>query len=195
MKRLVLAASAAAVVLTGCAVGQMFGPAPKDGELAMPTDYRGWPVFLAGIEKPTGHIRDIYINPTGAKAKKGEAFANGTVAVMDIYKANKGGDGKLAKAELERVFVMYKGSGWGASAPEGLKTGDWVYAAFDANGQPVKSDYATCRACHVPLTQDDFVFHYDKYFDSRKSAAMLNRGQGSMALSIEDVHLAAAAVK
>ena len=62
MKKLMLAASAA-VILAGCAAGGAFGPAPKDGELAQPTDYKSWPVFLAGIEKPTGHIRDIYINP------------------------------------------------------------------------------------------------------------------------------------
>ena len=102
--------------MAGCAAGGMFGPAPKDGELAQPTDYKSWPVFLAGIEKPTGHIRDIYINPTGAAAKKGEAFANGTVSVMEIYKATKTGD-KMTKAGLEKVFVMYKGNNWGSTAP------------------------------------------------------------------------------
>jgi hypothetical protein len=189
MKKMMLAASAV-VVLAGCAAGGMFGPAPKDGELAQPTDYKSWPVFLAGIEKPTGHIRDIYINPTGAAAKKGEAFANGTVSVMEIYKATKTGD-KMTKAGLEKVFVMYKGNNWGSTAPEGMKTGDWVYAAFEPNGQPAKADYATCRGCHLPLADKDYIFHYDKYFDTRKSAQMLDGHAGKVAMSVEEAHLAA----
>ena len=193
MKKLMLAASVA-VVLAGCAAGGMFGPAPKDGELAQPTDYKSWPVFLAGIEKPTGHIRDIYINPTGAAAKKGEAFANGTVSVMEIYKATKTGD-KMTKAGLEKVFVMYKGNNWGSTAPEGMKTGDWVYAAFDANGQPAKVDYATCRGCHLPLADKDYIFHYDKYFDTRKSAQILDGHAGKVAMSVEEAHLAALVTK
>ncbi len=172
----------------------MFGPAPKDGELAMPTDYRSWPVFLAGIEKPTGHIRDIYINPTGAAANKGDAFANGTVSVMEIYKAEKTGD-KMTKKALEKVFVMYKGNNWGSTAPEGLKTGDWVYAAFEANGQPAKVDYATCRGCHLPLAKDDYIFHYDKYFDTRKAAKLDGVHAGKVAMSVEDAHLAALATR
>ncbi|MCQ8895596.1 cytochrome P460 family protein [Limnobacter humi] len=194
MKKFALAASAA-VVLAGCAAGGMFGPAPKDGELAKPSDYSTWPVFLAGIEKPTGHIRDIYINKTGASAQKGEAFPNGTVSVMEIYKANKGADGKLAKANLEKVFVMYKGKDWGTTAPEGMKTGDWVYSAFEANGEPAKVDYATCRGCHMPLADKDFVFHYDKYFDTRKAAALLDGHAGKVAMSVEEAHLAALVTK
>ena len=193
MKNLMLAASAA-VVLAGCAAGGMFGPAPKDGELAQPSDYKSWPVFLAGIEKPTGHVRDIYINPTGAAAKKGEAFPNGSVSVMEIYKATKAGD-KMTKAGLEKVFVMYKGKDWGSTAPEGMKTGDWVYAAFDAKGQPAKVDYATCRGCHIPLADKDYIFHYDKYFDTRKSAQLLNGQTGKVAMSVEEVHLAAVLTK
>ncbi len=193
MKKVILAASVA-VVLAGCAAGGAFGPAPKDGELAMPTDYKSWPVFLAGIEKPTGHVRDIYINNVGAAAKKGDAFANGTVSVMEIYKATKTGD-KMTKTELEKVFVMYKGKDWGSTAPEGMKTGDWVYAAFDANGQPAKVDYATCRGCHIPLADKDYIFHYDKYFDTRKSAQLLDGHAGKVALSSEDVHMAALITK
>lgn len=187
----VLLATAVAVGLAGCAAGGMFGPAPKDGELAMPNDYRSWPVYLAGIKKDTGHIRDIYINETGAKANKGDAFPNGTVSVMDIYKAKKEGDA-MTKTGLEKVFVMYKGKGWGASAPEGLKTGDWVYAAFEPNGQPAKADYATCRGCHLPYAKDDYFFHYDTYFDTRKKSAHLLKDQPQFAgMSVEEVHLAA----
>lgn len=187
--------------LAGCAAGQMFGPAPKDGEMAMPSDYTKWPVFMAGIEKSSGHIRDIYISSEGAAAKKGEAFANGTKFVMDIYKAEKGADGKLKKTTLEKVFVMYKGDGWGASAPEGMKNGDWVYSAFDGNGQPAKVDYATCRGCHLPLADKDYVFHYDKYFDMRASidspsyADMMKNHAGLVAMNDSDAKAATAVMK
>ncbi|HEX4842631.1 MAG TPA: cytochrome P460 family protein [Limnobacter sp.] len=193
MKKFALAATTV-VVLAGCAAGSAFGPAPKDGELAMPSDYQSWPVFLAGIEKPTGHIRDIYINNTGAAAKKGDAFANGTVSVMEIHKAEKTGD-KMTKKALEKVFVMYKGKDWGSTAPEGLKTGDWVYAAFEPNGQPAKVDYATCRGCHLPLAKDDYIFHYDKYFDTRKAAMLNGTHAGKVAMSVEEAHLAALVTK
>jgi hypothetical protein len=200
MKKLLLAAGAA-TILAGCAAGGMFGPAPKDGELAMPNGYKTWPVFLAGIEKPTGHVRDIYINTKGTEAKNGEAFPNGTQFVMDIYKATKGEGGKLVKGELDQVFVMYKGSGWGSTAPEGMKTGDWVYSAFDAAGQPKKVDYGTCRGCHIPLAKDDYVFHYAKYFEKRASAdgpsyaQMLESHAGMVAMTTQDVKQASQVLK
>lgn len=190
MKKLMMTAGAA-VILAGCAAGSMFGPAPKDGEMAMP-NYKNWPTYVTGIEKPDGHIRDIYINETGAKAQKGQAFANGTVSVMEIYKASKDGSGKMKKTELEKVFVMYKGKGWGASAPEGMKTGDWVYGAFSATGQPLKVDYNSCRGCHMPLSDKDFMFHYDKYFDTRASldgpsySELMKQHAGLVAMNAQD---------
>lgn len=169
MKKSMLVASTA-VLLAACAASDFFCPAPKDGELVQPTDYKSWPVFLAGIEKPTGHIRDIYINKTGAATRQGENFPNGTVSVMEIYKTTQV-DGKVSKGALENVFVMYKGENWGSSAPEGMKTGDWVYSAFEPNGQHAKVDYATCRGCHIPMADTDFIIHYDEYFKTRKQSA------------------------
>jgi hemoglobin len=28
-------------------------------------------------------------------------------------------------------------------------------------------DTATCRACHLPLTDKDYIFRYDEYFQKR----------------------------
>ena len=39
------------------------GSTPKDGELAFPSDYKTYPTFLNGIQKPNA-VRDLYINPT-----------------------------------------------------------------------------------------------------------------------------------
>ena len=170
-----------AVLLASCA--QAPPPAPvvklKDGELALAADYKSWPVFLQGVQRPDAkQIRDIYINKVGAAAAAGKAFANGTVSVMEIYKAkenadgtlSKGADGKLEKGALFKVFVMGKGDGWGESAPAGMKNGDWVYSAYFADGKPSPDPIVACRGCHLPLGEaKDFVHRYDEYFQSRKS--------------------------
>ncbi len=150
----------------------------KDGEMAMPANYKSWPVFLAAIDRPdVKQVREIYINQIGAKATPGGQFADGTVSVMELYKAKteadgavmKSADGKLIKGDLLKVFVMGKGKGWGASAPEGLKNGDWIYSAYLADGKVAPDPVAACRGCHLPLADKDFVHRYDEYFQKRKS--------------------------
>ncbi len=157
-------------------------PAPKDGELAMPANYTAWPVFMAGIQKKDAkQIRDIYMNKTGTQARAGEAFPNGTEFVMEIYSVKLNADGtpaldgagKMQKDKLSKVFLMAKGPGWGASAPTELKNGDWVYTAFEGNGTRGAADQSSCRVCHLPLADKDYVFHYDAYFKQRAATAPL----------------------
>ncbi|MGB0910277.1 MAG: cytochrome P460 family protein [Nitrospirales bacterium] len=169
--------------LIGCASMSMTPPAqsggmPKDGGLAFPSGYTSFPTFLKGIQKPNA-VRDLYINKTGAEAHKGEAFANGSILVMEIYNAKKGpdgefekdGQGSLSKDGLAKVYVMQKDKGWGMHAPEGLKNGDWIYSAFKPNGDRLDVDYAKCRSCHLPLGDaQDYVQRYDEYFDKRGHA-------------------------
>ncbi len=176
MKKLILAF--ASLVLTCCALQSWADTPKKDGELAVPADYKKWPKYLSDVQRPDAkQIRDIYINPTGAAAKAGGAFANGTMMVMEIYKAKEGAngavltgaDGKLVRGELFKVFVMGKGAGWGAAAPEGLKNGDWAYSAYLADGKTASPEPTTpCRACHLPLGESkDFIHRYDEYFQKR----------------------------
>lgn len=167
----------------GCTqMGGISGAKPKDGELATPAGYRSWPKFLVDIQRPDAkQIRDIYINPLGHATKAGETFPNGTISVMDLYAAKqnpdgslmKGADGKLVRGELLKVYVMGKGAGWGDSVgvPE-LKNGDWIYSAFKADGKTGSGDdIATCRSCHLPLANKDFVHRYDEYFEKRATAS------------------------
>mgnify|MGYP000020555608 FL=1 len=151
------------------------GGMPKDGELDFPKDYTTFPTFLKRIQKPNA-VRDLYINPTGAEAHHGKPFANGSILVMEIYKAKKAagdefekdGEGNLIKDDLAKVYVMQKGKGWGKQAPEGLKNGDWIYSAFKPNGERLEVDYAKCRSCHLPLGDaKDYVQRYDEYFEKR----------------------------
>ena len=159
---------------TGMASG-MPAPAGPDGSLALPPEYKSWPKFLTDIPKAEPkQVRDIYINPTGARTPAGQNFPNGTVMVMEIYKAKMDGDkiatgmdGKPVKGDLAKVFVMGKDRGWGDKLPENLRNGDWIYAAYDATSKPIMEDFTKCRACHMPLAQKDFVHRYDEYFQMR----------------------------
>ena len=175
MKGLVysMASILVAIGIVSCAARQS-APVPKDGDLALPVDYRSWPVFLKEVQKPDA-VRDLYVNPVGARTVKGQMFPNGTQFVMEIYHARKAADGsfekdaacKLIKDKLAKVFVMGKGEGWGQEVPDNLKTGAWLYAAYGPDGQPLKANIAECRACHAPFGQKDFVHRYDEYFEKR----------------------------
>ncbi len=149
---------------------------PKDGELAVPAGYKSWPKFLSAVQRPDAkQVREIYMNTAATKGTQAAGFPNGTVFVMENYAARAnadgtlmaGPDGKLVKGELLRVFVMGKGQDWGQSAPEGLKNGDWIYAAYMAGGDKAPEPGSACRACHLPLVGKDYVHRYDEYFQSR----------------------------
>lgn len=150
---------------------------PKDGELALPAGYQGWPKFLSDVHRPDAQqVRELFINPIGAKGSAGQMFPHGTVMVMELYKAKMAGEtakigagGQFIKGDLAKVFVMGKGEGWGQDVPDNLKNGNWVFAAFGPDGNALAEDFTKCRACHAPLAQKDFVHRYDEYFEKRVS--------------------------
>ena len=165
---------------TGMATGTtQMGGAPKDGEVRLAAEYRTWPQFLTGIDKEQiKQVRDIYINPVGARTMAGKAFPNGTMMVMELYKAKEkadgslemSSDGKLVKGDLAKLFIMAKGEGWGQGIPDPLKNGAWIYSAAGPGGKPLMEDFSKCRACHAPLAQKDFVHRYDEYFEKRRGS-------------------------
>lgn len=185
-------AVAAAVFVAGCAAPSMTAMAPKalnDGELAVPADYRSWPKFLSAVQRPdVKQVREIYMNAPARAATPAGGFPNGTVFVMENYAAQTnpdgslktGPDGKLVKGDLLRVFVMGKNPGWGQAVPEPLRNGNWIYAAYLGNGQKAPDDLNTCRACHLPLANKDFVHRYDEHFQQRMSAV-----HGSMVAALK----------
>ena len=167
----------------------------KDGELAAPANYRGWAKFLSAVQRPDAkQVREIYMNPASSAATPAKGFPNGTVFVMENYAAAvnadgspvQGADGKLVKGALLRVFVMGKNPGWGDTAPDGLKNGDWIYSAYMPNGDKAPESTNTCRACHLPLASKDFVHRYDEYFGKASaSAAHIELRDRSLALMLE----------
>jgi hypothetical protein len=180
--RFFLALSGLTLALAGCAPMTAQAPvqALADGQLARPADYRGWSKFLSAVQRPDAkQVREIYMNDVARGGTAAAGFPNGTVFVMENYAAvanpdgtlKSGPDGKLLKGDLLRVFVMGKNAGWGASAPEGLKNGDWIYAAYLANGDKAPDATQSCRACHLPLVNKDFVHRYDEFFGKAVSGA------------------------
>ena len=166
-----------AILAAGCAeMGLVPSVKFKDSEQPVAAGYKSWPKFLSEVQRPdVKQVREIFINPVGAGAQKGQPFPNGTTLVMENYAAKlgadgspvKGADGKLIKGDLSKVFVMGKGEGWGDDAPPGLKNGDWVYAAYGADGKTTSDPIAACRGCHLPLVSQDFIHRYAEYFDKR----------------------------
>lgn len=176
VRLLTIASITTLVALTACA--PMNAPAPvaqlKDGEIAVPVGYKQWPKFLTAVQRPDAkQVREIYLNTVAQAGTAAKGFPNGTVFVMENYAAaanpdgtlQRGADGQLVKGALLRVFVMGKNAGWGQSAPEGLKNGDWIYAGYLGSGEKGPEPTTTCRACHLPLTEKDFVHRYDEYFN------------------------------
>jgi hypothetical protein len=169
----------AAVALAACS--QMstttYKPPLKDGEAVVPADYKSWPKMLSGVQRPDAkQVREAYIDPKAGQTKPGEAFPYGTVIVMENYAAvakpdgtlETGPDGKLVKGSMVRIFVMEKARGAGQDVPEGLRNGEWVYAAYTPDGKKTEDNYMACRGCHVPLgPTKDFVHRYDEYFAKR----------------------------
>lgn len=175
---LALGLMAGAVVLTGCATPTPAAAPLKDGELALPAGYKTWPRFLSTIDRPdVKQVREIFLNPTAARIRPGEAFAQGSRFVMEIYAAATQPDGtprmeagRLVKGNLLHVYVMGKEEGWGGDVVEALRTGNWIYAAYKPDGTANTPLVTTCRGCHVPYRKDDFVIHLDRYFAERKAA-------------------------
>lgn len=171
------------MLLAGCA--QVPPPAPvavlKDGELAVPADYKSWKLSLVGIQRPDAkQIRDIYVNDVAARTKPGEKFANGSVSVMEVHAAKaaadgsleKGPDGKLVKGNLLKVFVMGKNEGWGNDAANVPKNGSWIYSSFMPDGKTKAPDpIAACRTCHATNASigesKDYFARYDEILAKR----------------------------
>lgn len=142
----------------------------NDGEVTLPSDYGSWSKYVATVIKPNGQIREIYINDIGLEASKGESFAYGTTAVMELYKSRKTSSGALVKDGLEKVYVMQKGKNYGQLLASGsAPNGEWAYGAYLADkSTSATDDFSSCRGCHAPLASADFMPRYDEHFSFKK---------------------------
>jgi hemoglobin len=94
IRQLLRVVTLVAIGLWGGIVSDVLAAAgPKDGEIALPADYKSWPKFLSEVQREDAkQVRELYVNPLGARACPVAAFPNGTRIVMELYKAKADGE-------------------------------------------------------------------------------------------------------
>lgn len=169
MNRLFVAAVAAGLALSS-------GLAEADPKrVTLPADYDPATYLLYGIHNrpDNGQVRYLYANKVAAEgAKRDAALPNGSVLVMEVYKAKLdaagqpvvGADGLFQKGDFLQYSVMEKQAGWGADFPATLRNGDWNYTVYTpdkVNKTDTKEE--ACLACHLPLGKGaDYVLSWDE---------------------------------
>jgi len=109
----------------------------------------------------------VYANGTALEsAVEGQSLADGSILVMEVYKAAtdengepvKQEDGTYRPGDLAAIAVMEKRD-WGVEYPAEERAGDWGFGFYDASGQPKANDL-DCAGCHKPLAEQDYLFTF-----------------------------------
>ena len=158
------------VVLTGFMMRYVV--AADEARIQFPSNYKAAFTNYLNLDRTQNadQIIHLYANDIAIEGVRttGE-FPDGSILIGEIYKAKKDMEGNVIESRLGRrinsdlalVAVMEKQKGWGDDFPEGLKNGDWDFAAFKPDGTPAKKDLNECRACHAPLTDTHHAFSYE----------------------------------
>jgi hypothetical protein len=142
----------------------------KDGGISLPADYRNkfehlgtWAVATKP-DKPADELHIVYTQPEVIQAYRRDGkFPDGAVLVKEVTHASSD---KLTTGQaswdtgIKIWFVMIKDSK-GRFPKNPLWAKGWGWALFDAKDpkrQIATSFDASCKACHIPATQDDWVY-------------------------------------
>lgn len=116
----------------------------------------------------TRQVRHYFANPAAIQAaKQGKPLPDGAILLVEVYAARldadkqpvTGADGFYETEKLLFYTAMARGAGWGSEIPEMLRNGDWNYALFSLDKQPLPGvNQAECLACHKPLNKESYVF-------------------------------------
>ncbi len=133
----------------------------QPNQVAYPEGYRDWThvksmVIQKGhpLENPFQGIHHVYANPKAEKGLKTGTFANGSVLVFDLLKAQDAG-AALVEGPRKLVGVMKKDKKQFAS------TGGWGFEGFAGDSSTkrlVKDGGQGCYQCHTSQEKKDFVF-------------------------------------
>jgi hypothetical protein len=142
----------------------------KDGAISLPADYRNkfehlgtWAVSTKP-DKPADELHIVYTRPEDIQAYRRDGkFPDGAVLVKEVTNASSD---KLTTGQaswdtgIKIWFVMIKGPKE-RFPKNALWAKGWGWALFEAK-DPKKnvatSFDATCKACHIPAKQDDWVY-------------------------------------
>lgn len=144
-------------------------PSIAANEINLPKDYKDTYTEYLSLDRtqsPDQFIR-LYANDIALKGRdKNGQFDQGAKIIAEIYSVKKDEKGTVIKSQLNRriadklklIAVMEKQDGFAENSGSAIKTGDWDFAAFKTNGDMAKKNLDSCRGCHTPLTNTDFLF-------------------------------------
>ncbi len=159
----------AGLILIAAGATAMAGPE----RIEFPKGYQESFSNYMNAERQNGkQLARFYANDVAVKgAKAGGEMPDGSIVIMEVYKAKMDKDGKpvrsknldrLVRGDLAAVMVKQKGAGWGKDySGEKMNVGDWEFAGFKADGTRLDKDFATCRSCHSELKESSFLFSYE----------------------------------
>ncbi len=138
--------------------------------VAFPANFRSGVLYNVVDRDDRAEVHEQYTSHEAIEAARaGKPLPMGTDIVSANYRArlNAQGDpvrdpkGNLVAGELDRITVMEKHPGGGASYPEALRNGDWDFALFTPDGRvSTQVPISECLACHKPHQQLDYVKTY-----------------------------------
>lgn len=191
-------------VATLAALGLLFGAAVVVGQATVPAGAnqlafpQGWQqgVLYATVDRPdTKQYREFFTSAAAVEAARaGRPIPDGTVITLAAWAARldasgvpvKDANGRFVKDRLLAVNSMGKRAGWGASIPEPLRNGDWVYQSFTPDGQVNdKANLTACYQCHLPFAKDDYLTNLAKLAGRfpEQAAAVARTADNEVAIS------------
>lgn len=144
-------------------------PLYADTRVALPKDYAiQFTEYLSldRVQHPDQFIR-LFANDVALEGTDQSGQLNdGSVLVAEVYSVQHDAEGKVRTSGLNRrmkdklllLAVMEKQARFATNDTTTLLTGNWDFAAYKPNGEVAAKNLDTCRACHLPLANTDFVF-------------------------------------
>jgi len=143
--------------------------AGEDRVLEFPKDYRTKFIQYYSGDRllADGQTITLYANAIARDgARKDGSLPDGSVLVAEIFAAVTDGEGEVIESTLGRrlpgafkaIAVMERRAGWDDQYSEELKVGDWEFEIFSPAGENLGKDTTSCRECHHPLDDTEFLF-------------------------------------
>ena len=143
--------------------------AADDRELAFPENYRTEFTRYYNSDRLLEDEQTIRIYANRIAwdgAQKDGKLPSGSVLVAEIYAAKKDADGDVIESTLGRripgafkaIALMERRDGWDDQYADDLKVGNWEFEVFSPVGENLGKDTTSCRECHHPLTDTEFIF-------------------------------------
>jgi cytochrome c553 len=136
--------------------------------VSMPASLAGFTHYMTFNEQARKELRKVYANRVAIEAAKaGQPLPDGSVIVVEAFKAmtgtdgtpTVGADGLYVAGERAGYTAMERQAGWGADFAELIRNDNWHYGVFAPDGSPRPNvNQASCLACHKPLAKDSYLF-------------------------------------